>query len=380
MFGFLKKNKGPFTAKILPLGRSITVMGESSQNLLKVALENDINWPHNCRVGSCGTCRCKLLSGQIKPLNDFSYVLTGEELDQGYILACQTMLRSDIEVEVLIGDAQVSLAKSRELVGKITRVTALTHDIPDVGVELEGELKDYLPGQYAELTVPGVVDQPRSYSFSKSPVREKANEVGFFIRLVPNGKLTEWLHSGNRVGQPVTLAGPQGSFYLRDAAGPLVLVAGGSGLAPIRALLHQIEEEGWKNDITLIFGVRTQKDLFCLDEIDLMLASAKGKLKFLPVLSMEKPGNGWTGAVGHCHETITADMLDLPTSHAYLCGPPVMVDAAVARLKSLGLDDSRIFFDKFLDASTMPGGRVGEAQRPISANAKSVDPAGEVRL
>jgi xylene monooxygenase electron transfer component len=126
MFGFLKKNKGPFTAKILPLGRSISVKGEASQNLLKVALEHGINWPHNCRVGSCGTCRCKLLSGQIKPLNDFSYVLTDEELDQGYILACQTMLRSDIEVEVLIDEKPSGRAAIRKLMGNIARMSPPT--------------------------------------------------------------------------------------------------------------------------------------------------------------------------------------------------------------------------------------------------------------
>ena len=357
MFGFLKKNKGPFTAKIIPLGKSITVMGESSQNLLKVALENGINWPHNCRVGSCGTCRCKLLSGQIKPLNDFSYVLTGEELDQGYILACQTMLRSDIEVEVALDGAQVSLAKSRKLLGKIARVSVLTHDILEVGIELDGELNDYLPGQYAEITVPGVIDKPRTYSFSRSPTHEKPNEVSFFIRRVPNGEFTEWLNGENRVGHRVTLEGPHGTFYLRNAKGPILLVAGGSGLAPIRALLQQIEQEGLENDITMIFGARTQKDLYCLNEIKSFAAKAKGKFKFLPVLSMEKQGNGWAGAIGHCPDAITAEMFDPSSSNAYLCGPPVMVDAAVARLKSLGLEESRIFFDKFLDASTMPGGR-----------------------
>jgi len=357
MFGFLKKNKGPFTAKIMPLGKSITVMGESSQNLLKVALENGINWPHNCRVGSCGTCRCKLVSGQIKPLNDFSYVLTGEELDDGYILACQTMLRSDIEVEVKLEDQPSGRAAIRKLMGKIARATELTHDILDVGIELDGTLNDYLPGQYAEITVPGVIEQPRSYSFSRAPSHEKPNEVSFFIRRVPNGELTEWLNAENRVGHRVTLEGPHGTFYLRDAKGPILLVAGGSGLAPIRALLQQIEEEGLENDITLIFGARTQKDLYCLDEIEKLAANVKGKFKFLPVLSIEKPGNGWAGATGHCPDAITAEMFDPSSSNVYLCGPPVMIDAAVARLKSMGLEDSHIFFDKFLDASSMPGGR-----------------------
>jgi NAD(P)H-flavin reductase/ferredoxin len=360
MFSFFKKNKGPFSAKILPLGKSITVEGgNSSENLLKVALENGIRWPHNCRVGSCGTCRCKLLSGQIKPLNDFSYVLSGEELDAGYILACQTMLKSDIEVEVQL-DVHINgvdLAKSRQVSGKIIEVKPLTHDILDVRMELDGDFNDYLPGQYADIVVPGIIDRARSYSFSNSPANEKPNHVSFFIRKVKNGELTEWLNEGSRVGQKIILEGPHGSFYLREPEGPIVLVAGGSGLAPIRALLQQIVGEGIKSDITLIFGARTRQDLYCLDEIAEFAASLNGKFKFVPVLSVEKNSDGWAGAVGNCPDAITQDMLELKRSHAYLCGPPVMVDAAIDRLKSLGLDENRIFFDKFLDASTMPAGR-----------------------
>ena len=353
MFGFFKKDKGPFTANIQPLGKSITVKGEPSENLLKVALESGIKWPHNCRVGSCGQCRCKLLSGKIKPLSDFSYVLDGAELKAGYILACQTMLQSDIEVEVNIVSGGVDLAKSRRIEGRISRVVALTHDILDVGIELDGKFGDYLPGQYADIVVPGIVDNARSYSMSNAPSCEKANSASFFIRRVPNGTFTEWLHSGNRLGAAVTLEGPHGSFYLRDAGGPLLLIAGGSGLAPIRAILQQIAEEGRKENVTLIFGARTRQDLYCLDEIEALSRQIKGTFTFLPVLSSED----WDGATGHCPDAITANMIDPSSSKAYLCGPPLMIDAAIDRLKGIGMSESQIFFDKFLDASSMPGGR-----------------------
>src|SRR4051794_1334812 len=198
MFSFFNKNKGPFSAKILPSGKSILVKSASSENLLKVALENGIQWPHNCRVGSCGTCRCKLISGKIKPLNDFSYVLSGEELDAGYILACQTMLKSDIEVEVQLDPeaSGVELPKSRTINGNIIEAKPLTHDILEVKLELDSDLKIYLPGQYADIVVPGVVDRARSYSFSKSPANEKPNQVSFFIRKIKGGQFTEWLHAG----------------------------------------------------------------------------------------------------------------------------------------------------------------------------------------
>lgn len=358
MFGFFSKNKGPFKATVQPLGQSITVKGGTSENLLKVALENGIPWPHNCRVGSCGQCKCKLISGKIKPLNDFSYVLDGKELDEGYILACQTMLKSDIEVEVNIDTANaVALPKARHLAGTISHVQPLTHDIVEVGIQLDSSFDDYLPGQYGDLSIPGIVDQARSYSFSTSPKSKKANEVNFFIRRVPNGALTEWLHNGDHVGQKIELDGPHGTFYLRKSEGPILMIGGGSGLAPIRALMQQIIEEGVENDVTMIFGARTQQDLYCLDEIHDFASKTKGRFNFVPVLSMEDPANGWQGATGHCPEAISADMIDPKTSRAYMCGPPAMIDAAIANLKKLGVPEDQIFYDKFLDASSMPGGR-----------------------
>ena len=361
MFGLFKK-KGPFTATIKPAGESITVESKSSENLLKAALDSGLQWPHNCRVGSCGTCRCKLISGDIKPLNDYGYVLTEDEMDEGYILACQTMVKSDVEVEVALGDASaetegIVFAKPREISGKIIQVSALTHDIVEVGVELEGEFSDYLPGQYADVTVPGAIKQPRSYSFSRSPGNEKPNHVSFIIRRVPDGEFTEWLYAEDRVGHPIELDGPHGSFFLRKTDGPLVFVAGGSGLSSIRALCQQYVEEGLKNDCTLIFGARTQKDLYCLDDIAAIAAKAKGNVNFVPCLSEEEDKDSWTGATGNCPDVITKTMLDKKSSHAYLCGPPVMVDVAMERLKKLGLHENRIFFDKFLDASTMPAAR-----------------------
>ncbi|MBA2127000.1 oxidoreductase [Hyphomicrobium methylovorum] len=358
MFSFFKQNKGPFTAKISPLGKSITVKSGSSENLLKAALENGIQWPYNCRVGSCGSCKCKLVSGKIKPLADFSYVLTGDELKQGYILACQTSLKGDIEVEVQLEDtAGVELAKARTLNGKISNTKQLTHDILEVQVELDGQFQDYLPGQYADILVPGIVDRARSYSFSQSPANEKPNQVSFFIRKVKNGQFTEWLHGDNHVGHPIVLDGPHGNFYLRKPEGPIVLIAGGSGLAPMRALMQQITAEGVKSPVTLIFGARTQQDLYCSEEIAEFSSAMNGNFKYIPVLSVEKNGEGWQGAVGNCPDAITPEMIDGKSSHAYLCGPPLMIDAAIDRLKAMGLEENRIYFDKFLDASSMPAGR-----------------------
>ena len=225
MFGLFGR-KGPFTAT-LANGDSFTV--KNGDNLLKAALDAGIAWPHNCRVGSCGECRSKLKNGKIKPLNDFSYVLTKEEMDDGMILACQTCLRSDIDVEVAI-ETGVTLPSATSVSGIVADYRHLTHDIVEIGIRLDQPIPGYLAGQYAQLCIPGFIDQPRSYSFASAPEDGDIERINFFIRLVPGGHLTSWLHEADRSGSKVEVCGPYGNFWLRDTQRPLMFVCGGSGI------------------------------------------------------------------------------------------------------------------------------------------------------
>lgn len=237
MFSFFS-SKGPFKVKVKSISETFEV--EKGDNLLKAALNKGLPWPHNCRVGSCGQCKFRLISGKIKPLSDFSYVLDREEMDSGMILACQTSLRSDVEIEVKMDTPIQPLTKPITLDGVIASVKSLTHDILEVSVKIEGEFPKYLAGQYAEIVVPGIIDKARSYSFAKAPELEDANHVSFFIRHVPKGEFTTWLHSENKEGQKVRVTGPFGSFWLRDSPNQILCIAGGSGMAPIKALLEQM--------------------------------------------------------------------------------------------------------------------------------------------
>lgn len=354
MFGFFAR-KGPFKANIAPCGASFEV--RPGDNLLKAALDNGLPWPHNCRVGSCGQCRCRLKSGKIKPLNDFSYVLSGEEMDSGVILACQTSLRSDVEIEVVMDQPPAQLSQPKTAAGTIADMRALTHDILEVCIQLDEPLLPYLAGQYAELTVPGVIEKPRSYSFAAAPDSEQPGQVRFFIRHVPQGEMTGWLHAADRRGQRVSVSGPYGSFWLRESPAPMICVAGGSGMAPIKALLEQVSQQGFQRKVTYVFGARTQDDLYCLDEMRAIKARGNGHFNFIPVLSREPEGSDWPGLRGNCTDILSPDALDLPNSHAYLCGPPGMVDAAIACLTRAGVCEAHIFYDKFLDASHAPSGR-----------------------
>lgn len=350
----LFSRKDAFKATVNDLGKPIEV--EPSSNLLQAALAAGVAWPHSCRVGSCGTCRCRLVSGRIKELSDFSYVLEEDELDRGMILACQTSLRSDIVVEVDLDTTVGKVAKPESIKGVISGSTPLTHDILEIRVHLEKPLPRYIAGQYAEISVAGI-DHPRSYSFARAPENEKSDDVTFHVRHVPGGEMSGWLHAESRIGQEVVITGPFGSFHLRDSQSPILCIAGGSGMAPIKALLECLCTSGFKRQVTYLFGARTQKDLYCLDEMDAVKAKGNDHFRFLPILSNEPDGSSWSGRRGLVTSHITDVNLDLASCEAYLCGPPPMIDAAIEVLNKEGLGSERIFFDKFFDTSHLPGGR-----------------------
>lgn len=351
MFGLFGR-KGPCKAQVMPSGRAVEV--KPGANLLKAALEAGLAWPNSCKVGSCGTCRARLISGKIKPLNDFSYVLTGEELDRGMILACQTGLRSDIVVEVNLDEVASVAAKS--VTGTIRRATPLTHDILEIRIVLDEALPSYAAGQYAELSIPGI-DKPRSYSFARAPENEDEKHITFFVRHVPGGKMTGWLHAADRTGAKVTVTGPHGSFRLREARNLMLCIAGGSGLAPIKAMLEQEARGGFDRKVVFLFGARTQRDLYCLEEMGRFKCAGNGHFQYTPVLSHEPENSDWQGLRGLVTDYIPQQDLDLGSCHAYLCGPPPMIDAAIEALGRSGVPSEQIFFDKFLDASHFPGGR-----------------------
>ncbi len=361
--GLFSKKKD-FKVEVRPAGDVVEV--KAGDNLLKAALAAGLDWPHDCRVGSCGTCRCHLKEGKIKELSDFAYVLDGEQLDQGMILACQTQLKSDIVVEVELGaeeDAAIAIAS---IEGVLDKTRMLTHDIMELTIKLndpfphsaEPDVNNhaYRAGQYADISFPGI-EKPRSYSFAKAPNNEKDKELTFFVRKVPDGELTTWLFEQDRVGSPVTVNGPYGSFWLRDGEGPIICIAGGSGMSSIMALLEHANDIDCQRDTVYLFGARTRQDLYCLDEIKALEDARQGKLAFSPVLSEEPDDSDWAGLRGMVTEHIATQALDWANTQAYLCGPPPMIDAAIEVLKQQGVSEDDIHFDKFLDASSMPGGR-----------------------
>ena len=233
MFG-LGKKKGPQEVNLNSDQYKFEV--EPEQNILDAALKAGVAFPHDCRVGSCGSCACKLTNGKIKATADFSYVLDGAQLDDGMILACQSRAKTPVSIDVEIdGDAVVSATKS--YTATVTKVTPLTHDIMELTVGIDGLEHNGAAGQYSELMVKQV-GSSRSYSFAKAPQNENPNELSFFIRNVPKGRFSKWLFSKDPTGQKLELKTPFGSFYYRDSKGPMVCIAGGSGMSAVKAILE----------------------------------------------------------------------------------------------------------------------------------------------
>lgn len=355
MFDFFKKRN--YTATIQPAGRSLMVKG--GQRLLSAALDAGLNWPHDCRVGSCGTCRCLLKSGRIKPLTDFVYTLSPEDIRQGVILACQSLLKSDVEVEVALADG--ALARE-EVSGTITGLRALTHDIVELSVTLQRpSFRAVRAGQYLDIVTP-LLGEARSYSLARAPAAGDGTTVSFFIRHVPGGEFTDWLFATERLGERLSLRGPFGMFHRRLGTGRMICIAGGSGLAPVHAVLEDAVLAGDTRDCVVLFGARAQRDLYYMDELAALGQAWAGRFKLTAVLSDEPHDSNWRGERGLVTDAINkasgTERFE-SADQAYLCGPPAMVDAAIARLNTMGMAEHNIFFDKFLDASTQPGGRHG---------------------
>jgi NAD(P)H-flavin reductase/ferredoxin len=345
-------------ARILPANVELRV--GARETLLQAALSQGIPFPHDCRAGGCGTCKCRLVKGKVKELTDKSYILSAEELRENYVLACQSIPQGDIEVDVQLRDAG-TLADVRQSPARIACLEPLTHDILHATLDLEHALA-FRPGQYCELTPRdgSAAGVKRSYSFANVPgASGTSRSAEFFIRKVPGGRFTEWLFDEAKTGDSLEVNAPFGDFVLRESSAPMLCIAGGSGLAPVLSLLEgALQSLKRPREVTLVFGARSQADLYRLDEIEALRREWPVAFDFVPILASEPADSAWRGRRGLIVDHL-AEILGnlLAVQQAYLCGPPGMIDSCVGGLKAGGVADTEIFFDKFLDQSHLAQAR-----------------------
>jgi len=316
------------------------IVVEPGGTILEAALAQGVPYPHGCRSGNCGACKSVLESGEVDLAPYSDYALTEQERSQGLILACRAMPWSDATVAWLETD-ELAAHPLRQLTCRVIGLEDLTHDIKRVRLEIvAGGPFDFSAGQYAALRVSNL--PARDFSMANRP-DDPVPE--FHVRHMTGGAASRYIVHKLGLGETVRLEGPYGSAHLREHhTGPILAIAGGSGLAPITSIVETALGRGARQPIHLYFGVRDERDLY-LEEHFTALAAAHPNLRFTPVLS--EPLLATARRRGFVHEAVAADLGDLDGAKAYIAGPPVMVEAATAMLLDAGLRRQDIHADAF---------------------------------
>jgi len=304
---------------------------------------------HGCKEGQCSACKSFLLDGEVDLDKYSTFALPDFEEAEGWTLLCRAHAYSDLEVELINYDEEALHGGTppRTLSAHVTGIEPLTHDITRLCLTVDdSEQFSFKPGQYVDIRIPGG-DDDEHRSFSMANLAAEAGELEFMIKRYPGGRFSGLLgDDGLKVGDTLDVTGPYGVFTLR-ASSPrrIVFIGGGAGMAPILCLLRSMAEAGVERPAAFYYGARTATDLFHLEE----LADLAGRVQnftFVPALSEETNGD-WAGETGLITEVVERMEDDLADVDAYLCGPPPMVDAAIAMLERLGVPESHIYFDKF---------------------------------
>lgn len=315
---------------------------QGGNSVLQYLIDNNIFIPSACGgKATCGFCKVKIPEGGGMVLPTETSFLTKDEMRQLVRLSCQVKVKGDIRV--LIPE---DLLKAKRYRTTVVTIEDLTYDIKRIVLKL-GEPDSIEPkaGQYIQFEVPGT-NEFRAYSLSSAP--SSHNQVEIIVRLVPGGLCTGYIFNQLEEGDEVYLTGPYGEFVLQEkSAKEIICVAGGSGVAPIKAIItHLFFEQNTERKVTYFFGARAVKDLYYYKEC-LELAKKQRNFTFVPVLSEMDPGDKWDGETGFVHTVVDKMYDNCADMEAYLCGPPVMVDAVTAVLKKKGMPESSIYFDKF---------------------------------
>lgn len=327
-----------FTIRIKGRAEPLTV--EMGDTILSAALAAGLPYPHGCQSGNCGACKSELLAGEVEMSPYSEYALSGAEKEQGLILACRAVPWSDCEVAILeAGDTEVHA--HRKLTCEVAELERATHDIRIMRLKiLSGGPFDFSAGQYANVAFEGLPG--RDYSMASQPGDEL---LEFHIRLVPGGAVTPFVANDLKVGDKVKVEGPYGTAYYRARhRGPILALAGGSGLAPIKSIVEAALAGGAKQPITLYFGARAERDVY-LEEHFEALAAKHDNFRFVTVLS--DPEGPTERPTGYLHDHVAADIDSADGCKAYIAGPPVMAEAAVEMLKEKGIRRQDCHADAF---------------------------------
>jgi CDP-4-dehydro-6-deoxyglucose reductase, E3 len=334
-----------FNVTIQPSGRAFTV--ERDEPVLHAAIRHGVGLPYGCRDGACGSCKSRLLEGRVLMGPHQSKALTAEEEAAGLILTCCAVAHTDVVIEArsVPGAGQFAVRKMP------SRVTHIERPAPDVAVlTMQLPANDplrYHAGQYIEFILRD--GARRSYSMANAPQTQTDKpQIELHIRHMPGGKFTDHVFGALKEKDILRIEGPFGSFFLReDSTKPIVLLASGTGFAPIKAIIEYMQFKAIERPTVLYWGCRSRADLY-LHDWAVEAACRMPNLRYVPVLSEPRAEDAWTGRTGFVHEAVMADLPDLSGHQVYACGAPVMVDSAQRDLVTrCGLPADEFYADSF---------------------------------
>lgn len=314
-----------FQVTVQPSGRVFEV--EREETLLGAAIRQGVGLPYGCKDGACGSCKSKLLEGRVIHGAHQPKTLTPEEEAAGFVLTCCATPQTDctLEARTVPGAGEFPVLKLPSRVLSLTKPAA---DVAVLRLQLPANQNfQFHAGQYVEFILRD--GARRSYSMANAPHNlGTPAAIELHIRHMPGGKFTDHVFGAMKEKDILRMEGPFGSFFLReDSDKPIVLLASGTGFAPIKAIIERVEHLGLSRPVTLYWGCRSQADLY-LHDWALQAAARLPQLRYVPVLSEPKAEDGWTGRTGFVHQAVMADFPDLSGHQVYACGAPVMVESA----------------------------------------------------
>jgi propane monooxygenase reductase subunit len=321
------------TVRFEPVG--LEIEADEAETVLQAAFRQGLMLMHGCKEGQCSACKSFLLDGDVDLDRYSTFALPDFEEAEGWILLCRAHPYSDLEIELINYDEEIihGGVPPRTVPARVEAVEELTHDIRALRLSVDPEF-EFKPGQYVDISIPGDEEHHRSFSMANTA----PGELEFMIKLYPGGRFSGLLDGAISVGDELQVTGPYGVFTLRSSSPrKLLFIGGGAGMAPIVSLLRSLRANGNGREATYYYGARTEADLFHLDEL------ASLPCQFVPALSDED----WDGETGLITDVVDRLEGDISEVDAYVCGPPPMVEAAIALLERRGVPEAHIYFDKF---------------------------------
>ncbi len=330
-----------FKVEITSSGHAFQV--ENGESVLDAALRQGIALPYGCRNGACRSCKGKIIEGAARYPEGTPKALTPMDIAQGFALFCQARPRSDlrIDVEEISGAGDIIV---RMLPCRVAAKHQLAHDVMQLDLKLpQSERLQFLAGQYVDI----IMRDGRRRAFSLANAPQDDDHLELQIRHVPGGTFSDYVFQSLKEKSLLRLRGPLGSFYLRKKDQmPVILMAGGTGFAPIKSIIEDALQEDYPAPMHLYWGVRSRRDLY-LHEAACRWAEQHQRFHYVPVLSDPLPEDRWDGRTGFVHQAVLDDFPDLSGFVVYMSGPPVMVNAGRETFSARGLDPMHMHSDSF---------------------------------